>query len=36
MEDALESAIEDEYIELVLQENDTQSYRAIVYDEFDN
>ena len=33
IEDALESAIEDEYIELVEQEGDTPCYRANHFDE---
>jgi molybdenum cofactor biosynthesis enzyme MoaA len=33
IEDALDSAIEDEYIEFMEQEDDTSCYRAIHYDD---
>jgi len=33
--DAIESAIEDEYIERVSQDDNQELYRAIIYDEYD-
>jgi hypothetical protein len=33
--DAIESAVEDEYIEMIDGEDGLELYRAIIYDEFD-